>query len=113
MSVDKSLLMFRGGVRSAKKTLADGQEHTLYYKARTPNELAAYFGAESSFANDAEGNVARQKARAKFIASSLCTEDGEPLMTLAEAEMVLGSLKAEICNMIVAGSNDAGDAGKG
>lgn len=108
--MDKSLLMFRGGVRSVVKTLADGNEHTLYYKARTPNELAAYFGAESTFEDGEKGNVARQKHRAKFIAESLCTEDGAPLMTLAEAELIPGSLKAEICGFIVSGSNEAGVA---
>lgn len=121
--MDKSLLMFRGGVRSAVKKLATGelneigepitQEHTLYYKAKTPNELAAHFGAEGAFAADEAGSVARQKHRARFIASSMCDESGEPLMTVAEAEMILGSLKAEIVNMIVIGSNEAGDAGKG
>jgi hypothetical protein len=118
----KSLLMFRGGVRSATKALNTGkvdaegkpvtEEHTLYYKARTPNELAAHFGAESAFTNDEAGSVARQKHRAKFIAASMCDEAGQSLMTTAEAELILGSLKAEIVNMIVVGSNESGDAGK-
>jgi len=106
--MDKALLLFRGGVRSVVRTLSDGAEHTLYYKARTPNELAAYFGAESSFSDDEKGNVARQKARARLIAESLCTEDGQALLTLAEAELVPGTLKAEICQFIIAGSNEAG-----
>jgi len=111
--MDKALLLFRGGVRSVVRTLADGAEHTLYYKARTPNELAAYFGAEQSFGDGEKANVARQKARAKFIAESLCTETGEPLLTLAEAELVPGTLKAEICEFIVTGSNEAGPAKNG
>lgn len=106
--MDKALLLYRGGVRSVVRTLADGAEHTLYYKARTPNELAVYFGAESTFGDDEKGNLARQKARARFIADSLCTEDGEPLLTLAEAELVPGTLKAEICQFVIAGSNEAG-----
>lgn len=111
--MDKSLLMFRAGVRSVVKTLADGNEHTLYYRARTPNELAAHFGAESAFTQDADGNVARQKHRARFIAAALCDEAGEPLMTPAEAENITGQLKAEICAFIVEGSNQPGEAGKG
>ncbi len=104
--------MFRGGVRSITKTLGDGNEHTLYYKARTPNELAAHLGAESAFKEDEAGSVARQKLRAKFIGSSLCTESGEPLMTTAEAELIPGTLKAELVALILAGSNELGDAGK-
>ncbi len=120
--MDKSILMFRGGIRSEKKNLWTGKtddegkpvtvEHTLYYKARTPNELAAHFGAEGAFTSDEAGSVARQKHRAKFIAASLCTESGDPLMTVAEAELILGGLKSEIVNMVVIGSNEAGDAGK-
>lgn len=123
----KSLLMFRGGVRSVEKELATGatkitedgktvpvtEKHKLYYKAKTPNELAAHFGAEGAFTNDEAGAVARQKHRARFIASSMCDEAGETLMTVQEAEMILGTLKAEIVNMIVTGSNESGDAGKG
>ena len=89
--MDKALLMFRGGIRSVKKMLSDGNKHTLYYKAKTPNELAAHFGAEQAFTSDEAGNVARQKYRAKFIASSMCTEDGRPSVTVAEAELVLAA----------------------
>lgn len=106
--MDKALLLFRGGVRSVVRTLADGAEHTLHYKARTPNELAAYFGAEASYGDNEKDNVARQKTRARFIAESLCNEDGTPLLTVAEAELVPGTLKAEICQFIIAGSNEAG-----
>lgn len=109
--MDKSLLMYRGGVRSVVKRLADGNEHTLYYKAKTPNELAAYYGAEAAFAEDEKGNVERQKFRARFIAGSLCTEAGEPLLTPAEAELITGTLKGEICAFIAIGSNEAGNAG--
>ncbi len=108
----KELLMFRGGVRSVSKTLADGNEHTLYYKARTPNELAAHLGAETALKEDEAGSVARQKLRAKFIATSMCTESGDPLMSQAEAELVPGTLKAELVALILSGSNEAGEAGK-
>jgi hypothetical protein len=110
--MDKSLLMFRGGVRSAKKELADGQEHTLYYLAKTPNEIAVFLGAQSRFTNDEKGDLARQKMRAEFIASSLCDEEGAPLMTKDEAMLIPATLKPELCELIVVGSNNIGDAGK-
>lgn len=110
--MDKSLLMFHGGVRSAVKTLVDGNEHTLYFKARTPNEIALFTGAESRFTDDAKGDIARQEHRAKFIADSLCDEAGNPLMTLADAMLIPATLKPEICSMVLAGSNRPGEAGK-
>jgi len=105
--------LFRGGVRSATKTLADGKEHTLYYKARTPNEVAVFVGAQQRFAGDEAGDLARQDHRARFIADSLCHEDGSPLMTEDEAKLIPATLKPEICEMVVRGSNEIGDAGKG
>jgi len=111
--MDKALLMFRGGVRSATKTLADGQEHTLHYRAKTPDEIAVFLGAQTRFTNDEAGDLARQKARAKFIASSLCDEAGEPLMTDAEAALIPATYKPELCEMIITGSSEIGDAGKG
>ena len=111
--MDLALLMFRSGIRSVKKTLVDGNEHELFYKARTPAQLAHYFGAEAAFTNDADGAEARHKHRAKFIAESMCTETGEPLMTVAQAELIPGTLKSEILAIVLAGSNDIGDAGKG
>lgn len=110
--MDKSLLMVRGGVRSAKKVLSDGNEHTLYFQARMPNEIAVFMGAERRFTEDEAGDLAREKARARFIASSLCDESGQPLMTLDEAMAIPQTLKPEICAMVVLGSNQPGEAGK-
>jgi hypothetical protein len=109
--MDKSLLMYRGGVRSVVRTLSDGKEHTLYYKAKTPNELAAYFGALAVLEPGEQGSVARQKQNAKLIANSLCDEEGAPLMTLAEAELIPATLKREICDFITIGSSEAGVSG--
>jgi hypothetical protein len=109
--MDKSLLMVRGGVRCVKKTLADGKEHDIFYKARTPNEIALYLGAESRVPNDENGDLMRQKSRAQFIADSLCNEDGSVLMSLDEALMVPATLKPELCRLIVQGSNEIGEAG--
>lgn len=111
--MDKALLMFRGGVRSAVKKLSDGQEHTLYYRAKTPDEIAVFLGSQSRFTNDEAGDLARQKTRAKFIASSLCDEAGAPLLTEADAALIPATLKPELCEMIVVGSNEIGDVGKG
>jgi hypothetical protein len=109
--MDKSLLMYRGGVRSVVKKLVDEQEHTLHYRAKTPNELAAFFGGLHVLQPGEEGAVARQKLQAKLIAESLCHPDGEPLMTLADAELVPASLKAQICDFILVGSNETGVSG--
>ena len=106
--MDKALLLYRGGVRSAEVKLADGAMHTLHYKARTPNELAAYFGGESALGDDEKGNVARQKHRAKFVCESLCHEDGTRLLSMAEAELIPGGLKGEICALVINGSNESG-----
>ena len=111
--MDKSLLMFRGGVKSAKKKLSDGNEHELHFLARTPDEIALYLGAEQRVSDDVAGDVARQLLRARFIAASLCYPDGSLLMSLEEAQAVPATLKPELCQMIVFGSNSIGEAGKG
>lgn len=105
--------MFRGGVRSFVKKYEDDTEETFHYKARTPEELAAHFGALQAFTPDAPGAVARQAHLAKFIAASMCDEAGNPVITAAEAAKLTATNKAEIANLIATGSNESGDAGKG
>jgi hypothetical protein len=109
--MDKSLLMYRGGVRSVVRKLVDGQDHTLHFKARTPNEMAAFFGSLDLIEKGPKGNVDRQKIQAAFIADALCNEDGTQLMTPADAELIPGSLKVEICAFITTESNKAGTSG--
>lgn len=106
--------MYRGGVRAFEKKLADadGVEHAFFYKARTPNEIAAHVGAEAAFPNDEAGAVSRQKYRAKFLSASLCDEAGEPLVTPKEAENITTTFKSELILEILRGSSEAGDAGK-
>jgi hypothetical protein len=111
--MDKSLLLFRGGIRSAEKTLGDGQVHTLHFKAKTPNELAVFLGASGRIENTEAGDLGRQRMRAEFIASALCNEDGTPLLTVDEAILIPATLKPELCAMIIEGSNSIGEAGKG
>lgn len=111
--VDKTLLMFAGGIRTATKVLADGKEHALHFHARTPNQIAVFVGAQNRVTEDEAGDLARQNIRAKFIAESLCTEDGSPLMTEQEAQQIPATLKPELCQLILKGSSEIGDAGKG
>lgn len=111
--MDKSLLMFRGGVRTAKKKLSDGNEHVLHFKAKTPDEIALFLGAQNRVTDDEAGDLARQVIRARFIATSLCHEDGSLLMTEEEARLVPATLKPQLCEMILVGSNEIGEAGKG
>lgn len=110
--VDKSRLLFRGGIRNFRKTFEDGTDETFHYKARTPNELAAHFGSLAAFPETADGFVARQKHLAKFIADSICDEGGQPEFSAKEAEQMFPQLKAELANLIVVGSSEIGDAGK-
>jgi hypothetical protein len=110
----KALLMYRGGVCSAKKKLVDGEEHTLFFKAKTPTDVAMFSGAETRWQNlDDKAMKAREDRRAAFIASSLCDEQGTLLMTEAEAQCIPATLKPELCSMIIEGSSETGDAKKG
>jgi hypothetical protein len=109
--MDKQILMFRGGVKSATKKLADGKEYTIFFKSRTPEEIAVFVGIQSRMTDDTAGDLARQKGRAEFIANSLCNEDGSLLMTIEEARMIPVTLKPQLCEMIITASNDIGDLG--
>lgn len=110
--VDKALLLFRGGLRSGKKKLADGNEHTLHFKAKTPEEIALFLGAQNRVPDDEAGDLFRQELRAKFIATALCNEDGSILLTLPEARLIPATLKPQLCAMILTGSDEIGEAGK-
>jgi hypothetical protein len=92
--------------------MADGEEHTLYFLAKTPTELALFAGADGRYTQDEKGDLARQKNRAKFIGESLCEEDGTLLLTSEEALLIPPSLKTELCALIFEVSNTPGEAGK-
>ena len=113
--MDKALLMYRAGVRSVKRTLADGKEHEIFYKAATPTEIALLGAAHARLAGkyDDDSAKAMQKLQAQFIADHLCNEDGSALMTVDEAMNIPTTLKPEICKFIVEGSNETGDLGNG
>jgi hypothetical protein len=109
----KERFFARGGVRSFKKKYDDDTEDTFYYQARTPSECAAFRGALTSFQNDEAGFVARDKYMGKFIAGAMSDEAGAPLLTEKECERIPDSLKLDLCLLIMAGSVETGDAGKG
>lgn len=110
--MDKSLLMFQqGGIRCVQKVLGDS-EQTLYFKARNPSQIAAYYSAERRFPDTEAGDIGRDKMRAEFIAGSLCDESGAPLLTAEEAQMIPIPLRVELCLMITSESNRPGDPGK-
>lgn len=109
----KERLFARGGIRSFKKKYDDETEETFYYRARTPSECAAFRGALSAFSNDEVGGVSRDKYLGKFIAGAMSDEAGESLLTEAECARIPDTVKLHLCLMIVAGSVETGDAGKG
>lgn len=122
--VDTTLFTFRSGIREVTRKLGDGKEHKLYFKAKTPTELALFTGAERRYPETPEGDVQRETNRAEFIASSLCDEAGELLFaSKAEGKGAAGkpdpqaippSMKLELCLMITAESNRSDAAlGKG
>lgn len=104
--MDKNLFMAKGGtIRSEKHKLADGQEHDVFYKVQTPSAIALHLGAERRYPATAEGDLAREKGRADFIAQALCQADGSPLLTAQEAQSLPITLKFDLCAMINNGSN--------
>lgn len=112
---DVALFTFRSGIREVKRKLGDGQEHSLYFKVKTPNELALYLGAEKRYPETAEGDLLREATRAEFVASSLCDEAGELLFaSKAEGKKAAGKpdpqtippmMKMELAFMILTESN--------
>lgn len=95
-----------GKIRSFKiKDQAD-TEHEVHYYAKTPNEIAQHFAAQTRFEATAEGDAARQNHRAEFIALSMVEPDGSPMFTLEEAKLIPVGLKPIFVAGIVEGSNE-------
>jgi hypothetical protein len=111
--VGKERLFARGGVRSFKKRYLDGTEETFYYTSRTSSECAGFKGAIRAFAEDEAGCIARDKYLGKFIASAMCDETGAALFTPDEMTQVPENTKVELALLIINGSEELGDAGKG
>ena len=92
-----------------RQQLRQSPQAIAYLKARgLTGEIAAHFGAVQSLTKDGqtpESAVAVQKEIAKFIAESLCNEDGTPLLTAAQAENIGPILKGELRTIVLDGSN--------
>jgi len=102
------LLTQPGTVRAETRPFGDGKDHTFHFRARAPNEIAAHFGAVQALTKDgqtAEAAVAVQKELARFIADSLCNEDGTPMLDAKKAEQIAPVLKNELRAIIVDGSS--------
>lgn len=113
--VDKTLLLVNvGGVLSDVQKLSDGNEHTLHFKAKSSAEVAAFWGFVRRSKDESEtSDLARERRSAEFIASSLCDEVGVLVFSGAdEAMAVPPTLKVELVNMIIAGSNKPAGSGK-
>jgi len=101
-----------GTVKSGSITLADGSKETLYYRTRTPNEIACFAGGERRYSQTEDGDLQREVARAGFVAAAFCNEDGTTLMSAQEAQGIPSLVKFDLCMMVVTGSSQIGDAGK-
>lgn len=78
-------------VHEKQVKLADGSEHTLYFKELPAVEFRKFALAEQSNNEDIKAG-----AVAKLIAVSLCEPDGKPAITVEQALM----LKAGAMNSI-------------
>jgi hypothetical protein len=118
MSGPYDALLARGGVRAFKLMLgtkAAPQERSIYFKAKSSQEIAVFLGAERRYPDNEQGDVLRERTRASFIATALCDEAGSLAFKSAEEAMALPNLvKLELCNSIVreSGRTDA-ELGKG
>lgn len=102
---DKFIVRGVGQVRSFE--IKAGQEMIkVHFYAKSPNEIAQYFGAQSRFDPTPEGDTARQDHRAEFIANSMVDDDGKtPMFTLAEAKLMPITMRPLFVNGIVEGSS--------
>jgi hypothetical protein len=70
--------------------LADGSEHTLYFK-----ELPAVEFRRFALAEQSENDDVRAMSVAKLIAASLCDADGKPALTAEKAlQLKAGAMNA-------------------
>lgn len=80
-------------VHEKQVKLADGSEHTLYFKELPAIEFRKFFLAEQS-----EDEDVRAAALAKLISFGLCEPDGKAAITFNQALM----LKTDAMNAIAA-----------
>ncbi|MDM0024075.1 phage tail assembly chaperone family protein, TAC [Variovorax saccharolyticus] len=79
-------------VHERKITLADGSEHSLFFK-----ELPASIYRKFQIAEQSDDEDVRAGSMAKLISSSLCEEDGSEAMTYEQAL----KLKASAANALL------------
>lgn len=103
--MDKALFMAAPG-GTVKSEEWEG--HTIYFRTRTPNEIACFAGGERRYEQTQEGDLQREVARSAFVADALCNEDGSPLMTAQEAQSIPPLVKFELAMLIVTGSSKIG-----
>lgn len=105
----KHLLIASGDTKERSVKLADGEDHKLYFKQLTPDEIASFLGAVNRIPDTEKGDIERQKLQANLIALSMRNETGEPLMSKEEAGKVPVMMKLKLCSLIIECSGDIGD----
>jgi hypothetical protein len=86
--------------------------HRIFFKARTPDELALFYSRNARTPATTEGDLESVKLRREFIQASLCNEDGSQLMTMAQAKKLHLTLLPQLCSMICDGSSGVDEAKK-
>lgn len=102
--MDVNVWMVRTGIGSDTQKFADGKKHTFHFKLRTPPEVAFHLGEIQATGVDGEGAVKRQELQAKFLAESICSEDGTLLLDEAKALLIAPALKNQLCSIVIAKS---------
>jgi len=85
-----------GEVHERKVKLADGSEHTLYFK-----EVPATVYRKFQIAENSDDEEVRAGSLAKLIAASMCEADGSPAMTYEEACRLKGPVSNELVNAVL------------
>lgn len=97
----------RTGIGSSTQKFVGGKKETLHFKLRAPDEWAFHLGEIAATSETGEGAVNRQQLMAKFIAESLCHEDGTLLTDIDTVSMFAPSLKQQLCQIIIAASSES------
>lgn len=105
-SKERFLLKKIGRVVDFEMNAGEGEKIKVFCYAKSPDEVAQYFGTQGRFSADEEGDSARQQHRAKFIADSMVEDDGKtPMFTEAEAKLIPITVRVLFVNGIIEASN--------
>lgn len=85
-----------GQVHERKVTLADGSEHTLYFK-----EVPATVYRKFQIAESSDDEDVRASSLAKLIAASMCEADGSPAMTFEQACRLKGPVSNQLVSKVL------------